>query len=484
MQKRKYLELKKYILNKFIRIKGVVSVNLVGSFWENPKSTNYRDIDIVVVLDHLTLKKFENCKKLIARIKTNKLGLSDYKIKVNTTFGPLKFETNKQLIFHLMVYDLKSHYNHVVKSPFTCFDWERTKSYKGKSLDQLLSASKLQFQDFFSSRRGASEYLKDLSKNIISYREYSFVNKKIALRKKNLKIKSFQKEEFYYHIIKNLIFNYYKFTNQQNIKPNKNEYSSILKKIFKKKNKSIIKNYHLIFKAKKNNIKLKSRNFSIWVKQFINAFQKYLINEEKKCKKIIFYRHAKTSLNDNSFLGIGRDPTIIINKDLKRKIEKIKKEKVSLIFSSGLARSMQTARLINPNQIILDNNLTEKNYGEGEGINYKTLIKKFPYIKRAWSKKKDPKFPRGESDGNVYTRIKNFKKNLLKFLTKNNPKNNIVVITHNVVLRCLIGSEFQIPKSEWHKIQINHLEKIEFNYYKKELIPNINRENFLRRIYK
>ena len=32
MQKKRYFELKKYILNKFIRIKGVISVNLVGSF--------------------------------------------------------------------------------------------------------------------------------------------------------------------------------------------------------------------------------------------------------------------------------------------------------------------------------------------------------------------------------------------------------------------------------------------------------------------
>ena len=49
MKKKQFIEFKNYILNRFIRIKGVVSVNLVGSFWENPKSSNYRDIDIVVI---------------------------------------------------------------------------------------------------------------------------------------------------------------------------------------------------------------------------------------------------------------------------------------------------------------------------------------------------------------------------------------------------------------------------------------------------
>ena len=471
MQKKRYLELKNFILNRFIRIKGVVSVNLVGSFWENPKSSNYRDIDIVVILDKLSIKKFQKCKNLIASINTKKLGLSEYKIKINTSFGPLKFDTKNQLIFHLMVYDLKSHFNHVIKSPFTCFDWERTKFFKGKNLGNLLSAGKIQFQDFFSSRRGSDEYLKDLGRNIISYREYSFINKKIFLRKKNFKIKSFQKKEF-------------KLLKQKNVKPNKNQYSSILKKIYKKKSRSNIKKYHSIFKAKKYNLDLKANIFSIWVKNFVNIFQKYLKNEKEKCIKIIFLRHAKTNLNDNSFLGIGRDPEIIINKDLSRKIKEIKKENVSLIFSSVLRRSVQTAKLINSKKIILDNDLNEKNYGIAEGMNYKTLIKKFLYIKQAWNKKKDPKFPEGESDEDVYLRIEKFKKNLLKFLAKNNSKQNIAVLTHNVVLRCLIGSEFELPLSEWHKIQINHLEKIEFIYYQKKLLPNINREHFLGRVFK
>ncbi len=484
MKKKQFKEFKNYILNRFIRIKGVVSVNLVGSFWENPKSSNYRDIDIVVILDKLNIKKLQKCKNLIARINTTKLGLREYNIKINTSFGPLKFDTKNQLIFHLMVYDLKSHYNHVIKSPFTCFDWERTKFSKGKRLSNLLSASQIQFQDFFSSRRGSDEYLKDIDKNIISYREYSFANKKIFLRKKNFKIKSFQKKEFYYHIVKNLIFNYYKLFKQKNIKPNKNQYSSVLKKIYRKKSQSNIKKYHLIFKAKNHNLNLKMNIFSIWVKNFIKVFQKYLKSEKEKCVKIIFLRHAKTNLNTNSFLGIGRDPEIMINKDLNRKIKDIKKENISLIFSSILRRSVQTARLLKPKKIILDNNLNEKNYGIAEGMNYRTLIKKFSYIKQAWNKKKDPRFPKGESDKDVYLRIKKFKKNLLNFLARNNSKQNIAVLTHNVVLRCLIGSEFKLPLSEWHKIQINHLEKIEFIYFQKKLLPNINREHFLGRVFK
>jgi len=484
MKKKKYLELKNYILNKFIRIKGVVSVNLVGSFWENPEISNYRDIDIVIILDRLSLKKFKECKKLIQNIKLNKFALDDYNIGINTSFGPLKFDIKKCLIFHLMIYDLNSHFNHVIKSPFTCLDWERTKFYRGKSLGNLLSPVTLQFKDFFSSRRGIDEYFKDLSKNIISYRKYSFKNKKIILRKKNFKIKSFQKKEFYYHISKNLIFNYYKLIKQKNIKPNKNQYTLILNKIFKKKNKEIIKKYHSIFKAKQENLNLKTSIFSDWIKKFVNIFQEYLKQEEKNYKKIIFLRHGRTNLNDNSFLGIKRDPEIIINKDLIKKIKQIRKENISLIFSSELKRSIQTAKLINTKKIIIDNDLNEKDYGKGENMTYNALVKKFPYIKKAWSNKRDPKFPEGESDKDVFFRLKKFKKKLLKYLSKDKSESSLAVLTHNVVLRCLIGSEFQIPKADWHKIKIDHLEKIEFIYYQNKLLPNINREYFLGKVFK
>ena len=45
-----FSKLKNHILNNLLKVKGVISVNLVGSFWENPNENNFRDIDIVVVL--------------------------------------------------------------------------------------------------------------------------------------------------------------------------------------------------------------------------------------------------------------------------------------------------------------------------------------------------------------------------------------------------------------------------------------------------
>ena len=62
-----------------------------------------------------------------------------------------------------MVYDTLNHKKHVLKSPFTCFDWERTSFYEGKKLTDIYPVLKLQLCDFINSRRGTNNFIKDLN---------------------------------------------------------------------------------------------------------------------------------------------------------------------------------------------------------------------------------------------------------------------------------------------------------------------------------
>ena len=50
-----------------------------------------------------------------------------------------------------------------------------------------------------------------------------------------------------------------------------------------------------------------------------------------------------------------------------------------------------------------------------------------------------------------------------------------VVMTHNVVLRCLIGDAHDIPQQEWHLLSIPHAEPLEFIIMAGRLISNIPR---------
>ena len=90
----------------------------------------------------------------------------------------------------------------------------------------------------------------------------------------------------------------------------------------------------------------------------------------------------------------------------------------------------------------------------------------------------DPKFPKGESTRDVLNRLNKFLKNELKF-DKLKLNKNIFIITHNVVLRCLIGTKFKIKMKDWFKINISYFDLLEFRQKKNKLRPNIDRAKFL-----
>ena len=155
----------------------ILSVTIVGSV-ENMNLENISDIDIVVVLNELSIKKFKNVKESIKNINLQSIGI-EKELIINDTFGPLKFDTKNNLIFHLMINDQILHLEHVINSPFTCYDWERSDQYIMNKLSYISSVHKLMLNDFINSRRGTKEYFDDISKNQISYRKYVVADNKL-----------------------------------------------------------------------------------------------------------------------------------------------------------------------------------------------------------------------------------------------------------------------------------------------------------------
>ena len=88
--------------------------------------------------------------------------------------------------------------------------------------------------------------------------------------------------------------------------------------------------------------------------------------------------------------------------------------------------------------------------------------------------KKDPRFPGGESTSDVLKRVNLFVKFILK---QKNLKKKILIVTHNVFLRCLLGNNYNLDINTWFNIKINYLDIFEFVTYNNKIRPNINREN-------
>ena len=193
----KKIKLVKEVSQKIGNTEGVISVNFVGSFLNK---SNFSDIDIVIITKQITKKIINKCHSEIKNIDYKNFGINK-KILINDTFGPLKFNTKKNLVFHLMIYSHEDHIRHVINSPLTCYDWERTKATYGLNLKDIYPVKKIFSSDLFSKNRGINIYKKNLLNKTINYKKYNFKKDKVLIKKLNYKILGKDVYEFCYHVI-------------------------------------------------------------------------------------------------------------------------------------------------------------------------------------------------------------------------------------------------------------------------------------------
>jgi ribonuclease H / adenosylcobalamin/alpha-ribazole phosphatase len=467
------------IIKELYKDKNSLSVTLTGSYSEHFDINKAGDIDIILICKKLDKVYFQKCQNKIRKLKNKFFGYKQNLI-INSTFGPIKFYKKNSIVFHLMIYDLESHIEHTIKSPFTCYDWERSNVYIGKSLKELSPVFQLQLRDFYEARRSSQEYLDDILKNRISYREYEFKNKKYILKKKYFLIDEVNKRDFIYHTIKFLLINYVKFEKNLNTLIND---KTIDKKFYEiVRDKTCLNDFKKLRILKNKKSQKNIENSKQLVVNFIKIFGKHIKDRINSNKSIIFTRHKKTNLNTGIFLGQKNNPKII-DKKIPLEFHHVKIEKC---FSSPSKRCIQTAELVcKKSNININNNLKEIDYGEAENLSFNQFKKNYPHIVNMWNRGKDPKFPSGESTFDVIKRLKRFLKNGLK-IKHNKSNKSTLILTHNVVIRCLIGSKFHIKMNDWFKINIEYFDLLEFRLEENKLRPNINRIKFLdifRKLY-
>ena len=125
----------------------VLSATVVGSFVTSKGLEGISDIDVVIIVDDLDSIKFNKIIDEFKEFNLSDIGLNDFSLIVNSTFGPLKFDKDRLVVFHVMIYDIKGHIDHVENSPFTCFSWEDFKPIFGKSLSEIYPTLNIQLSD-------------------------------------------------------------------------------------------------------------------------------------------------------------------------------------------------------------------------------------------------------------------------------------------------------------------------------------------------
>lgn len=456
-------QIKTVIVDKLAPIESLSSITFVGSFESSTDFTLISDIDIIVIVDELSGAKFGEIENAAASIKGSDIGLEDYNIKLNMTFGPLKFNSDKTVVFHIMVYDIPGHRKHVLESPFTCLDWEFFPAIYGKNLSEIYPATGVQLNDLVGSRRGLDAYLDDLKKQVISYRQYDFTKNPYSEKKLIFQIDDRHQKEFAYHILKFLQLNLIKILFQVNRRYTISELTEIfgsLDSSFKNHSEFLIE----LHNWKYGNAKEPDQIF-IRLEDFIKNLSTWMNN--LALTTVSFFRHGKTELNDGSFLGVRRNPSII------KPIEIDCEDYFDVVYTGTLKRTIESGELLKGKERCQNRFLDEIDYGLAEGLTLKSLNDRFPELIQSWQKNEDPKFPDGESQLDVSIRLQNF-------INKGFTKNKIAIVTHNVVLRALLGKVYNQPVYNWYKMNPSHLDEHHFLLFNNVLIPNFTKEQRIK----
>jgi broad specificity phosphatase PhoE len=171
--------------------------------------------------------------------------------------------------------------------------------------------------------------------------------------------------------------------------------------------------------------------------------------------RLILIRHGLTDYNLKGRyygfkdLGLNR-----IGRDQAREIKmKLKRYKIDRVYCSDLKRSWQTAKIIFTEScpIVKRKNLREINFGKWEGLNFKQILKKYPFVYKKWLK--DPfsiDVPGGEKTKHFTIRIKREIKNIIK----NNPNKTVAIVSHYGPMRIILNNSFGIKRKDFWKIEL------------------------------
>jgi len=478
------------------RLDYVQSVTLAGSFAAGVGLEGIADLDTIVVVDSLDEARFNELQDAfrdeIEPIVSDRL----FTLRINPTLGPLKFNEPRTAVLHLMVYTTEGHREHVVKSPFTCLDWQRSPLWHKSDLKSIYPVFGLQPHHFISARRGARDYLGDLAEDAVSYRALEFHRDGVreVVHKKPMNTRD--RHEFAYHVMRFLMQNFLKLVTRENEVQDGDALLTAYFARFPQGAETFGPTFRELARRKQAcEFKPPMPHLFDRVSGFVTAFEEQFREEfERRAVRHLVFRHAPTELNDLSgeaTIFQGRlDPELpVVESDefrheLTPLAEAVQRNRPRRVYASPLRRATESVEHVGayvpqfPDARV-DWRLIEIDYGDCEWLTVALARERFPELFAAWERGEDPHFPGGgENTADVWGRLWDFAQQ--RWAPGGEPT---LVCTHNVVLRCLVGHLLAVPRKEWYRLRIPHLAPITVVSTQKfglfvDLEENVEREIF------
>jgi probable phosphoglycerate mutase len=450
------------------RFDGILSATLTGSFLHGSGLEGISDIDFVVIVDRLNAERFAALQDAFREALAPILAKEKFALRINPTLGPLKFNDERTAVLHLMLYSLAAHVEHVVASPFTCLDWQRSDVFFKRSMAGVYPVFGLQPHHFASARRSIQDYLRDYRAGVVSFRELACDQDgyREVRREKPMTVRD--RHEFAFHILRFLMQNTLKLL----LKRNEAAEGELLLDQFSLAFGDcggLLRPLYRELAARK-----RSRDFVQPIEQLDERLETWLADYERQFRNLFFtdarrhvlFRHAPTALNAGTggaaprFLG-RRNPDIepLAVESLEPLARAIESLSIGGVFSSPLARCQQSlSALADQVQLprpCLDARLEEIDYGHCEGLTATEAREQFPRLAAGWDRGEDVRFPDGECTADVARRLSAYIDGQW-----DSGGADTLTCTHNVVLRCLVGLGLNVPPRHWHRLKIPHLAPI------------------------
>jgi len=449
------------ILDALTDVPGIRSITFVGSFVDREDLSGISDIDTVVVFDRLTPARFAEAVAQVRALSGEAVGCPGRQLLVNATLGPLKYDGLDQVVVHLMLYDLASHRQHVIKSPFTCLDWERSQVGWGVLLADVYPVGCLEPRDFLAARRGLTNYVSDLESGTLSFRRFEPQADRMVEVEDRVVLDRRHQGEYAYHIVRNLVANTLKLLSGQNRLWDEPSFLVVWREQLPEM-VEWISFYECLRDLKLARADDFPADTLARTRIFLGAFSAALDDVINRAFKLRFVRHGRTLLNDGTFLGRGRDPALVEPQSIARL-----DQQWDSVHSSPMRRAVETAKALAPQSSIhVDERLAEIDYGHAEGHNLASLREHFPQVVWAWDRGEDSPFPGGEGNEDVLRRARSYLESFALAAGSG------LAVTHNVVLRVIVAHLLGLDLRQAYRIPIAHLEALDICRIGGRWLPN------------
>jgi broad specificity phosphatase PhoE len=281
------------------RFDWILSATLTGSFLRGAGLEGISDIDFVVVVDRLNAERMQQLQNSFREALEPVLARANYSLRINPTLGPLKFNDERTAVLHLMLYSLPAHIEHVIHSPFTCLDWQRSQVWFKRPLGDIYPVFGLQPRHFISARRSIQDYLRDYRAGIVSFRELACDERTYREVRRDKPMTIRDRHEFAYHILRFLMQNTLKLLLRRNEVPEGELLLDQFSLAFGDCGGLLRPLYHEL-EEKKRSLDFREplpqvdERLEAWIGDYERQFRNLFFTD---ARRHVLFRHAPTALN-------------------------------------------------------------------------------------------------------------------------------------------------------------------------------------------